>query len=173
MPQTTAQKLKIKEGNTLMALHAPDDFKTKLQPLPPGVAITTKATNCQQIHWFVKDKAQMEAELNNILPLVKDKVICWVYYPKGTSKMQTDLTRDKGWDALLQHHQMQWLSLISFDETWSAFGMRLKNGQDKQKAAQPKDRAIFQYIDAGKKIVRLPDDFAALLQQHPKQHSYF
>jgi hypothetical protein len=31
--------------------------------------------------------------------------------------MQTDLTRDKGWDALMRHKELQWISLISFDAT--------------------------------------------------------
>lgn len=67
--------------------------------------------------------------------LLKDDVVCWIYYPKGTSKIQTDLTRDKGWEALLKHNHLQWISLISFNDTWSAFGMRLKTEADKRKNA--------------------------------------
>ena len=127
---TTAQKLKIKEGYTLLTLHAPATFKAALGALPAGVKISSTAKAFNQMHWFVKDKAQMEEELEQVLSLVKDDVVCWIYYPKGTSKMQTDLTRDKGWDELLKHN-MQWISLVSFDETWSAFGMRQKTEKDK------------------------------------------
>src|SRR5450432_1629804 len=133
MPSTTAQKLKIKEGNILLTINAPADFKNNLAPISTGVKIITEGKTYNQLHWFVANKAQMEKELKKILPLIKTSVICWVYYPKGTSKIQTDLTRDKGWDALLAHSDtLTWISLIAFDETWSAFGCRLKTVADEK-----------------------------------------
>jgi hypothetical protein len=114
----------------------------------------------------------MEKELKKVLPLITDKVICWIFYPKGTSKIQTDLTRDKGWDQLLKH-DMQWISLISFDDTWSAFGMRQKTEADKKKEGKPKERPIFDYVDPKAKTVKLPDDFAAVLKKNKKQEAFF
>src|SRR5262249_33587913 len=101
MPNTLAQKLKIKEGNTLLTINAASNFQKTIAPLPPGVKISNSAKAYEQVHWFVMNKAQMEKELSNVMKLVKDEVVCWIYYPKGTSKIQTDLTRDKGWDALM------------------------------------------------------------------------
>ena len=173
MPVSIAQKLKIKEGYILLTIHAPADFKKKLGELPKGVQIGESVKNYQQIHWFVKDRAQMEEELNKVLSLVKNDLTCWIYYPKGTSKIQTDLTRDKGWDELLKHKEMQWISLISFDETWSAFGMRPQTEADKKKQEKPKERAIFEYIDPVKKIVYLPDDFSKELKKAKKQEAFF
>ena len=88
----------------------------------------------------------MEKELKKVLNLLKEEVICWIYYPKGSSAIQTDLTRDKGWESLLKHENLQWLSLISFDEVWSAFGMRLKKVKDEKKDAKLKERIVFQYL---------------------------
>ncbi|HRI21731.1 MAG TPA: YdeI/OmpD-associated family protein [Panacibacter sp.] len=173
MPTSIAQKLKIKEAFTLLTLNAPVDFKNKMEPLPAGVKIVNTAKNYEQVHWFVTGKVQLEKELAAVLKLVKNDVACWIYYPKGTSKIQTDLTRDKGWDALLKHDELQWISLISFDETWSAFGFRLKTEADKKKAAAPKERAIFNYIDAKAKTIRLPHDLAAALKNNRKQETFF
>jgi hypothetical protein len=174
MATITAQKLKIKEGFTLLAINAPADFVKYLGALPAGVKLTTKTASYQQVHWFVLNKAQMEKEMDRVLKLLKDDVVCWIYYPKGSSKLQTDLTRDKGWESLLRHKHLQWLSLISFDDTWSTFAMRLMNEADKKKATQPKkERPILDYIDPVKKIVRLPDDFAKALQKNKKQETFF
>src|SRR3982751_3100871 len=125
MASSTAQKLRIREGATLLTLHAPPEFKKHVGSLPPGVKISDSAKDYDQVHWFVKDKAQLHKELNKALSMVKNDVICWIYYPKGTSKIQTDLTRDKGWETLLKHDHLQWISLVSFNDTWSVFGMRL------------------------------------------------
>jgi len=174
MPQSLAQKLKIKEGFILYPLHAPDDFEQTLAPLPEGVKISAKTKKFQQLHWFVQNRAQLEKELDTILSLVTDDIVCWTYYPKGSSKIQTDLTRDKGWEKLLAHTELQWISLISFNETWSAFGFRLQTGTDKSKAAaKPKEREIFQYADPATKTIRLPDDFADILKKDKQASNAF
>lgn len=169
---TTSQKLKIKDGNTILALNAPSNYKKTLGALPGSAKIMDSGKAFEQVHWFVKDKSQMERELKKVLALVKDNTICWIFYPKGTSKIQTDLTRDEGWDELLKQ-DMQWISLISFDETWSAFGMRQKTEADKKKEVKPKERPVFDYVDPKTKTVRLPDDFATALKKNKKQEAFF
>ena len=172
MPFTVAQKLKIKESTTLLTINAPPDFKKNLEPLPVGVKITDKAATFDQVHWFVKDQEQMEKELKKVLPLIKGDVVCWIYYPKGSSKMQTNLTRDKGWDALLKE-DLQWINLISFDDTWSAFGMRQKTDKDKKKETKPKERPIFEYADSKTKTINLPEDLAKALKGEKKLEEFF
>jgi hypothetical protein len=167
------QKLKIKEGTNICTINAPADFKQKLGILPGRVSISDTLKNCGQIHWFVENRERMEKELQRILSMLKEEVICWIYYPKGSSKIQTDLTRDKGWDVLLAHKELQWLSLISFDETWSAFAMRLKTVSDKMKEEKSKTRPIFDYINVEKKTIRLPEDFDRALKKHIKEKEFF
>jgi len=147
MALNLAQKLRIQEGMTILTVHAPANFQENLGKLPPGSTIISKPGNYDQIHWFVRDRAGMEKDLNRVMKLMKEKVICWIYYPKGSSKVQTDLTRDKGWDSLMKHTELQWISLISFDETWSSFGMRLKTDADEKRTSRTAERPIFDYID--------------------------
>ncbi len=173
MPNTLSQKLKIKEEYILLTIHAPGNFKEQFEPLPNGVKISDSSKNYNQVHWFVANKALLEKELDKVLLLIKNDITCWVYYPKGTSKMQTDLTRDKGWDALLKHDELTWINLISFDDTWSVFGFRLKTEADKKKEAKPKEPPIFGYIDAKAKTIRLPDDLAEALKKNKKEEEFF
>ena len=172
MAHTIAQKLKIVEGASVLTINAPVNFKRRIEPLPAGAKISTSSKTFDQVHWFVKDQVQLKKQLKKVLPLIKDDIVCWIYYPKGTSKIQTDLTRDKGWDELLKH-DMQWISLVSFDETWSAFGMRQKTEADKKKEAQPKERPIFDYVDPKTKTVKLPADFATALKKNKRQEAFF
>src|SRR6516162_7562962 len=135
MPTTLIQKLKIGEGDLIHPVNAPDNYASTLGTLPPGASIVAKAARATQLHWFVTNRAQLEKELNGILRFLKDGVTLWICYPKATSKIQTDLTRDEGWDALLKVPNLQWVSLIAFDNTWSAFASRLKNPADEKKEA--------------------------------------
>jgi Bacteriocin-protection, YdeI or OmpD-Associated len=175
MPNSISDKLKIKPKFILLTLNAPSNFKKGLEGLPAGVKITDAGTAYNQVHWFVLNKAQLEKEMSKVMKLVKPEVTVWVYYPKGSSKIQTDLTRDKGWDCLLaEGDKLTWISLISFDATWSVFGFRSKNEADKKKEAKPKaEREIFNWVNPTTKEVKLPDDLAAALKKNKSISEYF
>ncbi len=175
MANSIADKLRIKPQSTLLTLNAPVNFKKGLQGLPAGVKITDTGKVYDQVHWFVKDRAQLEKEMSKVMKLVKSEVIVWVYYPKVSSKVQTDLTRDKGWDCLLaESDKLTWINLISFDDTWSVFGFRAKNDADKKKEAKPKAaREIFNWVDPKTKEVKLPDELASVLKKNKKEAAFF
>src|SRR5829696_2283740 len=69
MPSTIAQKLKVKEGFTLLTIHAPAEFKNDLSNVSNSITISDKTKTYDQIHWFVKNKAQMEGEVSMVIDL--------------------------------------------------------------------------------------------------------
>ena len=168
MATSLAQKLKISSDSTIRLINAPENF---LAMLHSEVKITD-GEKPDQIHWFVKDQQQLETELEMVVPMVAGSIICWVYYPKGSSGIQTDLTRDKGWDKLLVHNEYQWLSLISFDDTWSAFGFRAKKETAVPKETKPGAREIFDYVNPATKEVRLPADLEHALKGDPAGEAF-
>jgi hypothetical protein len=175
MATSISQKLKIKAGDTLLTLNESSGFQKGLNGLPKGVKVVESGKKYDQVHWFVLNRAQMEKQMSKVMKLQKPDVIVWVYYPKGTSKLQTDLNRDKGWDCLLaEGDKVTWISLISFDDTWSVFGFRAKTEADKKKEEKPKEeREIFKWVDPQTKEVKLPGDLAAALKKNRKASGYF
>lgn len=175
MATSISAKLRIKAKDTLLTLNAPAVFKKGLQGLPAGVKITDSGKDYNQVHWFVFNQAQLQNELSKVMKLVKPEVIVWVYYPKGTSGIQTDLNRDKGWDCLMKESdKLTWISLISFDDTWSVFGLRAKTEADKKKEAKPApEREIFKWVNPQTKEIKLPDDLSAALKKSKKQSDFF
>jgi len=175
MINTISDKLRIKSKFKLLTLNAPANFKKGLEGLPAGVKITDTGKEYNQVHWFVMNKAQMEKEMSKVMKLVKPEVIVWVYYPKVSSKVQTDLTRDKGWNCLLaEGDKLTWINLISFDDTWSVFGFRAKTEADKKKETKPKEeREIFKWVNPATKQVKLPDDLATALKKKNKEAAFF
>jgi hypothetical protein len=174
MPSSISDKLKIKPGFSLLTVNAPGNFKKGLAGLPAGVKISDNTKTYNLVHWFVYYRAQMEKEMSKIMKLLKPDTTIWVYYPKGTSNIQTDLTRDKGWDCLLaESDKLTWISLVSFDETWSVFGFRAKTEADRKKEAKPKEREIWNWVDPATKKVTIPEDLAAAFTKNKKQAAYF
>ncbi|MBL7724669.1 MAG: YdeI/OmpD-associated family protein [Chitinophagaceae bacterium] len=175
MPNSISDKLRIKPQFTLLTLNAPADFRKGLQGLPAGVKITDSSKEYDQVHWFVMSKAQLEKEMSKVMKLVKPEITVWVYYPKGTSGIQTDLTRENGWECLMKEKEkLSWINLLSFDKTWSIFGFRAKTEADKKKEEKGKpEREIFNWVNPKNKEVKLPDDVAAALKKNKKEAAYF
>jgi len=84
------------------------------------------------IQIFVRNKAELDALAPKAAKALRPESMLWISFPKGSSKIQTDLTRDKGWESL-QKLDLKWLTLVSVNETWSAFALRpYREGEPKQ-----------------------------------------
>ena len=175
MATAVCDKLRIKAGSKLFTINAPATFNKDLGKLPPQVLICNNNKDADQVHWFVMNQAQLQKELNKLMRMLLPGMLVWVYYPKGSSKIQTDLSRDSGWDCLLaEKDKLAWLNLISFNETWSAFGFRVKTETDKKKEAKPKvEREIFKWANSVTKEIILPPDFETALKKNKKEAAYF
>jgi hypothetical protein len=116
-----AHKLKLKPGFQAAILNSPDDYLVELAP----ERVTIDHALNGQYDWiqvFVKSKAEIEALFPSLVAALKPGSLLWISFPKGTSKIQTDLTRDKGWDTVTG---LKWINLVSINNTWSAFCLRL------------------------------------------------
>lgn len=119
-----ASKLKLKVGQQAALVGAPAGYLQELSPLPQGVHLSDHLDG--KYDWlqvFVKTEAELVAMLPPLLAALQPESLLWLSFPKGSSKVQTDLTRDKGWDSLRQA-DLKWINLVSINSTWSAFSLR-------------------------------------------------
>ncbi len=127
------KKLKIKPQQRIAAVGAPPGFVQKLRPLPAGVEILERLQG--KLDWiqvFVKSEAELEKIAPKVAHALYPDGMVWLTFPKGSSKIQTDLTRDKGWDSI-RKLDLKWITLVSIDDTWSAFSLRpYRPGEAKQ-----------------------------------------
>ena len=128
-----AKKLKLKPGQRAGLIGAPEGYLQALGPLPEGVQVADKLSG--KFDWlqvFVKNQAEIDKLAPRAARALKPESILWISFPKGSSKIQTDLTRDQGWDVL-KNLGLKWLVLVSVDDTWSAFGLRpYREGEARQ-----------------------------------------
>ena len=81
---------------------------------------------------MVRTSAELKGLVPRLVKALAPESLLWISFPKGTSGIQTDLTRDKGWDAL-KSVDLKWVTLISVNDTWSAFCLRpYRPGEPKQ-----------------------------------------
>ena len=116
-----AQKLKLKPGLQAAILNPPADYLVELAP----ERVTIDHALNGQYDWvqvFVKSKAEIDALFPALVAALKPESLLWISFPKGASRVQTDLTRDKGWDSVTG---LKWINLVSINNTSSAFSLRL------------------------------------------------
>ena len=128
-----AKKLKLKPGTRVAVIGAPPGYLEQLvAPADVQVAETLDGGPFDWIQVFVRTSAELAAIVAPLTAAIAATGHIWISYPKGSSKLQTDLTRDKGWEPLAGGDLM-WLSLVSVDDVWSAFGLRrYKPGEARQ-----------------------------------------
>ena len=125
-----AKKLKLEGAKNIAIINAPDSYFKSLGSIPQVSVNLTGSFDWIQI--FVKNKAELDALLPKALKAMAAESRIWISFPKGTSKIQTDLTRDKGWGAL-RDAGLRFITLISVNDTWSAFNLRTyKPGEERQ-----------------------------------------
>ena len=131
MPETTiAKKMKLKPGLKAAIVNPPEMYINGLKH-DHEISSSLKG-KFDWIQIFVKNKAELGTLAPKAAKALKPESMLWISFPKGTSKIQTDLTRDKGWESL-QALDLKWITLVSVSETWSAFALRpYKDGEERQ-----------------------------------------
>jgi hypothetical protein len=128
-PAAVARKLRLGAAARPVVLGAPDRMQAWLEegaggPLPAAIDGTH-----DWILLFSPDRAALEAGLPAAAAALETPGTLWLAYPKGTSKAQGDLTRDRGWESV-RDTDLMWLGLVAIDATWSAFSLRHHRAED-------------------------------------------
>jgi hypothetical protein len=127
-----ARKLKLGSATRPIVMGASNGFREELAAArgkPIGGAIDE---HHDWILLFARDRAALERSIGAAAAALDDPGILWLAYPKGSSKIQTDLTRDAGWESV-SAADLMWLGLVSIDATWSAFSLRhYRSGEARQ-----------------------------------------
>jgi hypothetical protein len=131
--KTLTQKLKLKAGARAAVLNPPPGYLESLRPLPGGLILETNLDGSYDwVQVFVANRAELAELIPGAIKALQPSSLLWISFPKGTSKLQTDLTRDRGWEALAGV-DLRWVHLVSVNDTWSAFCLRpYREGEERR-----------------------------------------
>jgi hypothetical protein len=166
MNDVLAKKLKIKSGDRLIQFEPPANFTSIL-----GVDVSQDFTadSADVMFFFALNSSKLKNHFLQAYHAVKTTGLIWVLFPKKSAGIQSDLTRDTGWESI-ENVEMKPLTLISFDEKWSAFGFRKELGMSLKKwSTEVRGKAPENpFIDKKNRIVHLPEEFKLRLDKEPK-----
>jgi Protein of unknown function (DUF3052) len=114
-----AERLQVKGERRLAVIGA----SAALERTVGAANVRADLTEADVVLVFAADRARLEAKLPDVLKKLQEAAILWVAYPKLSSGLAADLSRDII-HALAPMHGLDTVSQIAIDEDWSA--LRLK-----------------------------------------------
>jgi hypothetical protein len=114
------QKLVVRTGYKLIIINPPDGYLDRIGKLPEStnyIKLNNQPADVIQV--FVKNMDEVLPNVEMWKKSLKPKGILWITYPKGTSRVKTDLNRDILWKRL-KDYGLDGVAMFSVDATWSA-----------------------------------------------------
>jgi hypothetical protein len=124
-PTPLPKKLGIKPGHRVAVLHAPEGFRTTLEPLPEDVELfdALDAVDALDIVlWFGTERAALERIVKDVRGVLEQNGGLWIGWPKRASGIPTEVTDDIVRDVALPTGLVD-NKICAIDADWS--GIRL------------------------------------------------
>ncbi len=150
MDKALQQKFKIKPTTTIIMVNAPTEYN-----------FAQTGTTEKIIIAFIKVKQEVKTLVSKYVKgALTESLSLWCAYPKKSSGIKSDITRDSGWDYLTDNG-LEIVSIISIDETWSAVRFK-KKPENAKKPAKTTDRKV-----------ELPEVLSKLLHENAACKKFF
>lgn len=181
------KKLRIKEGHQVLLLNPPSGYGAELLLLPEDArleVLTAPETNVRErvkegadaLLLFVHGIEELESWAPVALSAITPEGLLWIAYPKQSSKIKTDLNRDKGWEPITRAGY-EGVAMISIDATWSAVRFRpvelVKSTRSTRASKSTSTAAAAEAKAPEERVVTVPEDMQAALAQRPEALAFF
>jgi hypothetical protein len=124
-----AKKLSLKSGMRVWFDAMPESVLAEID-MPDLVHLTAPEPGLDAAHIFVAERADMEAKLSMLRPLLQSAGFIWVSWPKKASKVPTDITEDTIRAVILPATDLVDVKVCAVDAVWS--GLKLMIRKDRR-----------------------------------------
>lgn len=114
------QKLGIKEDYRIYVKNAPIPYPTLFGKIPFDLDLKKRiSADLDFIHLFVKSRSELETSYLPLYRSLSQSGLLWISWPKGGSKITTDLNREFIREYVLDNGLVD-VKVCSINEDWSA-----------------------------------------------------
>jgi predicted SnoaL-like aldol condensation-catalyzing enzyme len=119
-----AKKLGLRPGMRALIIAAPPGYLKLIAPLPEGASVSLVANGTHPfIQFFAARASEVKKSASKLLKHAATGALVWIAYPKKTSGVDSDLSREAVRDAM---RDTGWrpVAIVSIDEVWSTLRFR-------------------------------------------------
>jgi len=119
-----AKKLRIQPGQRILILNAPAGYLESLAPWPERAVVSEQSEGKYDfVQLFVQNSAELQSLHPKAMQAVQYDGLLWLCYPKKSSRVDTDLSREVVWELMLPTG-LRPVTQVSIDAVWSALRFR-------------------------------------------------
>jgi hypothetical protein len=122
--KTTAERLLIRPAAQVRLVNPPPDGAALIGPLPGAAELIDSNGEADVVVLFARDAAELTMHLPEAAQAAAGDQLLWLAYPKGSSRVATDLRRDALTPLTDAVAGLTGVSLISINDVWSAMRLR-------------------------------------------------
>ena len=171
--QSLTEKLQLKDEKNILIQGLPSSIEKQFIKLSFSKNLTPllKSRKIEFALLFAISQQQLVAMLNDVIPALHPDGKLWVAYPKLTSKITSDLSRDANWNFIARYG-FQSVRMIGLDNVWTA--IRFKKPEKGIKIAKSFcSTNPAQGVDYKKRTVEVPLELQQLLKNNQSAANFF
>ncbi len=168
--QTILEKLQLKDEKNLLIQGLPSTIEKQFIKLSFAKNITPllKIKKIDFALVFAISKNQLSDILRDVLPSLNENAKFWIAYPKQTSKIVSDLSRDSNWECVAKLGY-EGVKMISLDHVWCA--MRFKKSEYVKHTVG--EVVHLQYINTESRSITTPPELEKLFSENIEAKKFF
>lgn len=131
--QSLIEKLQLKDEKNLLIQGLPSSIEKQFAKLSFAKNLTPllKSRKIDFALVFAVSQHQLKGILKEVIPAMQPEAKLWVAYPKLTSKIASDLSRDVSWECVTQFG-FESVRSIALDNVWTAIRFKQPDGEEKK-----------------------------------------
>ena len=140
MIQTVFEKLQYSDEKNLLIQGLPSSIEKQFSKITFAKNMTPllKSRKLDFALVFAVNENQLNGILSDVMPSLKENTKFWVAHPKTTSKIVTDLNRERSWSRLTEGGYTS-SDNVELDHVWTATRFE-KATEEIRSTATPKER---------------------------------
>ena len=168
--QTILEKLQLKDERNLLIQGLPSTIEKQFIKLSFAKNITPllKIKKIDFALVFAISKIQLRDILKDVIPYLSENAKLWIAYPKVTSKIVSDLSRDCNWECVA-HLGLEGIKMISLDPVWCA--MRFIQAENLHQLSE--EVIELELKNAAANIISAPEALLQLFSLNPVASEFF
>ncbi|MEO6721477.1 MAG: YdeI/OmpD-associated family protein [Ferruginibacter sp.] len=169
--QSLLEKLQLKDERNLLIQGLPSTVEKQFVKISFSKNVTPllKARKIDFALVFAICHKQLADILRDVIPALHPEGKLWIAYPKVSSKIVSDLSRDCNWDCISKHG-LESVQLIPLDNIWNAMRFK-KEGKD---ALVPMTQDItLAGLDIEERTITTPVELKNLFDKHRPAKDFF
>ncbi len=161
---SVVKKMRLQEDIPLYLLNAPGNISGIFEGFELKTSVGGKAEITQAVI-FAVNKKELDGIIPKVAPRLAEDALLWIAYPKKTGSIKSDMTRDKGWEAVFAAGYEP-VTQVAVDEDWSALRYRKSEAIGPKLRDIPMEARQIEGVDFLNRAVTFPKDVLEALKPH-------